>query len=64
MNFLQILQASGTTSVGDGDGTPFSQFGYQFLVDALLQTLHISSMNQEFGTVGLQKGDGFCRELV
>lgn len=54
MNFLQILQASGTTSIGNGNGAPFGQFGYQLLVDTLLQALHIRSMNQKFRTVGLQ----------
>jgi hypothetical protein len=59
VHFLQILEMARTPGIGDGDGAPLGQSRHQFLINALLKALHIGSVNQEFGTVGFQKGDGF-----
>lgn len=50
-----------TASIGNRDGAPLGQSRHQLLVNALLKALHIRSVDQEFGTVGFQKADGFYR---
>lgn len=55
VHFLQVLQMTSTTGIGDGNSAPLGQFGNQFLVNTLLQSLHVCSMNQELGTIRFQE---------
>lgn len=45
VHFLQVLEMARATSIGNRDGAPLGQSRYQLLVNALLQALHIGSMD-------------------
>lgn len=55
VNLLQILKIPSTSGIGDRDRAPLGQLGHELLINALLQTLDICSVNEELGTVGLQE---------
>lgn len=55
VHFLQVLQMTSATSVGDGYRAPIGQFGYELLVNALLQSLHVCRVNQELRAVWFQE---------
>jgi hypothetical protein len=59
VHLLQILEMARTAGIGNGDGAPLGQPRHQFLINTLLKAFYVGSVNQEFGTVGFQKGDGF-----
>lgn len=64
MHLLQILEMASSASIGNGDGAPLREIRHQLFINTLLKALHIGSVNQEFGTVWLQKGDRFCQSLI
>lgn len=59
---FQILQMPPPTSIRDGDRTPFCQPLHQLLIDALLQALIVSCMDEKLGAVWLQGLNRLCRE--
>lgn len=48
---IEILDCSGTTSVGDRDAAPLGQFSDEVFVDTLLKALVVGGVDEEFGTV-------------
>ena len=55
VNLLQILKIPSTSGIGDRDRAPLGQLRHELLINALLKTLNICSVNEELGTVGLQE---------
>lgn len=57
---FQVLQIATASCIGDGNIRPSREFADQLLVNALLKTFVVRCVDQEFGAVGLEEGDGFC----
>ena len=60
VDFLQVLQAARTARICDGDSAPLRELAHELLVHALLQSLYVGGMDEEFRAVGLQQRDGVC----
>jgi len=54
---VKIVDRFCTASICDWDATPLSEFGHQFGVNTLLQTLVVCGMNEEFRAVRLERFD-------